>query len=137
MSDQIQSVLIEDSRIADITDKEIFGVHSSASQSTYQQYSANTQSNSSITFNCQIPSENIVIDREVKIQSTVTFTLTFAGVPAGEVACDWGNEQSFQAFPLNSLFTTTQVTINNVSTSTNLIRNQFQQVTNEGLKEEH
>ena len=120
MADQVQSVLIEDSRISDITDKEIFGVHSSASQSTYQQYAANTQSNSSITFNCQIPSENIVIDREVRIQSTVTFTLTFANVPPGDSAFVWGEELSFQAFPLNSLFTTTQVTINNVSTSTNL-----------------
>lgn len=120
MAEQIQCVSIEDSRISDITDKEIFGVHSSASQSTYQQYAANTQSNSSITFNCQIPSENIVIDRAVHIQSTVTFTLNFTNVPAGDRCCTWGQDLSFQAFPLNSLFTTTQVTINNVSTSTNL-----------------
>ena len=114
-------VSIEDSRISDITDKEIFGVHSSASQSTYQQYQANTQTNSSITFNCQIPSENIVIDREIKIQSTVTFTIQATNVPPGEDVFNWGSNFSFQAFPLNSLFTTTQCTINNASTSTNLM----------------
>lgn len=114
-----RTVLIEDARIADITSQEVYGVQSSASQSTYQQFQAVSSSNSSIVFNIQVPSENIVIDRHVLIQSTLTFTVSLGGVPVGEQAFQYGLTDCIQAFPLNSLFTTTQCTINNTSTSTN------------------
>ena len=113
------TALIEDCRIADITDKEVFGVQSSASQSTYQQFQAVSSSNSSIVFNVQIPSENIVIDRELLLQSTVTFRVFLGGVPADKQCFQYGLTDSVQAFPLNSLFTTTQCTLNNCSISTN------------------
>lgn len=119
MSD-FRTVLIEDSRIADITDREVFGVQSGASQSTYQQFSAVSASNSSIVFNVQIPSENIVIDRHLLIRTNLTFTLNLSNVPAGQQAFNYGQTDCLQAFPLNSLFTTCQSTINNVSVSSNL-----------------
>lgn len=119
MSD-FKCVLIEDSRIADITDEEVFGVQSSGSQSTFQQFQAVSASNSSIVFNIQIPSENILIDRHLLLQSTLTFTVSLGNVPIGEQCFQYGLTDCIQAFPLNSLFTTTQATINNVSTSTNL-----------------
>jgi len=126
MSD-FRTVLIEDSRIADITDKEVFGVQSGASQSTFQQFQAVSASNSSIVFNVQIPSENIVIDRHLLLQTTLNFKVQIdgtdqgkAGVPAGQQAFQYGLTDSLQAFPLNSLFTTVQSTINNVSVSSNL-----------------
>ena len=78
MSD-FRTVLIEDSRIADITDKEVFGVQSGASQSTFQQFQAVSASNSSIVFNVQIPSENIVIDRHLLMQTTLNFTVQING----------------------------------------------------------
>jgi hypothetical protein len=118
MSD-FKCVLIEDARIADITSEEVFGVQSGASQSTYQQFQAVSSSNSSIVFSVQIPSENIVIDRHLLLQSTLTASITCGNVPAGDLAFQYGSTDSFQAFPLNSLFTTTQATINNVSVSTN------------------
>jgi uncharacterized membrane protein YgcG len=125
MSD-FKCVLIEDSRIASITNEEVFGVQSSGSQSTYQQFQAVSASNSSVVFNVQVPSENILIDRHLLIQSTLTFTVNVGSatdatyqVPLGETAFNYGLTESLQAFPLNSLFTTTQCTINNVSTSTN------------------
>jgi len=118
MSD-FKCVLIEDQRIADITAEEVFGVQSGPSQSTYQQFSAVTSTNSSIVFNIQVPSENIVIDRHVLLQSTVTFSVNLGNVPVGQQAFQYGLTDCLQAFPLNSLFTTTQATINNVSTSTN------------------
>jgi hypothetical protein len=125
MSD-FKTALVEDARIAMVTDEEVFGVKSSASQSTYQQFQAISQSNSSITFNIQVPSENILIDRHIRIQSTIAFTLNIGNqagglgaVPAGALALNYGLTDSLQAFPLNSLFTTAQLTINNVSTSTN------------------
>lgn len=119
MSD-FKTVLIEDARIADITSTEAFGVQSSASQSTYQQFQAVSASNSSIVFNVQVPSENIVIDRHLLLASQLSFQLTLANVPVGKQCFQYGLTDSLQAFPLNSLFTTTQATINNVSISTNL-----------------
>lgn len=115
-----KTVLIEDARIADITPTEVFGVQSSASQSTYQQFQAVSTSNSSIVFNVQVPSENIVIDRHVLLASQLAFQLTLTNVPIGAQCFQYGLTDCLQAFPLNSLFTTTQATINNVSISTNL-----------------
>jgi hypothetical protein len=120
MSADFRTVLIEDSRIADITSTEVFGVQSGAAQSTYQQFQAVSASNSSIVFNVQIPSENIVIDRHLLISSELSFQIALTGVPAAQTAFSYGLTDSLQAFPLNSLFTTTQATINNVSVSTNL-----------------
>jgi hypothetical protein len=123
MSD-FRCVLIEDSRIADITSTEGFGVLSGASQSTFQQFQAVSASNSSIVFNIQVPSENIVIDRHLLLSSELSFEISAGGasnpVPAGAKVFQYGLTDSLQAFPLNSLFTTTQATINNVSVSTNL-----------------
>jgi hypothetical protein len=127
MSD-FRTVLIEDARIADITATEVFGVQSSASQSTYQQFQSVSASNSSITFNVQVPSENIVIDRHLLLSTQLSFQLTVGGsssggiyeVPVGEQCFQYGLTDALQAFPLNSLFTTIQTTINNVSVSTNL-----------------
>lgn len=119
MSD-FRTVLIEDSRIADITSTEVFGVQSSASQSTYQQFQAVSASNSSITFNVQVPSENIVIDRHLLLATRLRFQLGLTNVPPLASAFQYGLTDALQAFPLNSLFTTIQTTINNVSVSTNL-----------------
>lgn len=119
MSD-FRTILIEDARIADITPTEVFGVQSSASQSTYQQFQAVSASNSSIVFNVQIPSENIVIDRHVLCASTVSLQITATNVPNGAQVFQYGLTEALQAFPLNSLMTTVQATINNVSVSTNL-----------------
>jgi hypothetical protein len=119
MSD-FKTVLIENAVISDITDEEVFGVQSSASQSTYQQFQAVSTSNSSIVFNVQIPSENIVIDRHLLLRSDVAFTITAGNVPVGGQVFQYGLTDALQAFPLNSLFTTVQSTINNVSVSTNL-----------------
>lgn len=124
MSD-FRTCLIEDARIADITSTEVFGVQSSAAQSTYQQFQAVSSSNSSIVFNVQVPSENIVIDRHLLVASQLAFQITAGGaapynVPDGAQVFQYGLTDCLQAFPLNSLFTTTQATINNVSVSTNL-----------------
>jgi len=122
-----KTALIEDARIAMITDEEVYGVQSSASQSTYQQFNAISIANSSVVFNVQIPSENILIDRHVLLQSKVAITVAAGSatdaayqVPIGaNVDFIYGLNSAFQAFPLNSLMTTTQLTLNNVSTSTN------------------
>lgn len=117
--DSLKTILIEDSRIADITDQETFGVQSGAAQSTFQSFAATSASNSSIVFSIQIPSENIVIDRHLLLQSQMAFTVNLANVPVGNQCFQYGLTDSLNSFPLNSVFTTVQCTINNTSVSTN------------------
>ena len=134
-----KTCLIKDSRIADITAEETYGVMSGGSQVTQTQILATSQSTSSLVFQVQVPSENIVIDRNVMIRGTVNFQINISGVasnlpnpipalpapytggvlPVGELAFDLGKKDSFQAFPINSLFTTSSVTINNTNISSN------------------
>ena len=146
MPSDFKTALIEQSIIADITDEEVFGVQSGPAQSTYQQFQATTQSASSVVFNIQIPSENIVIDRNLHIQSTIAVKVNcsasqlfgtqwvqligtagnssnvnpYTGVPNPASAPQYGVDYCLQSFPFNSLLTTAQLTLNNVSTSTNL-----------------
>jgi len=120
--DAFRTVLIKDSRIADITDKEVYGVFSGGAQSTQQQIAATSASTSSLVFQVQVPSENIVIDRNVLIQASLSFDIIIpatADVPVGELAFNYGSTDAFQVFPLNSLFTTSSCTINNTNVSAN------------------
>ena len=118
---EFQPRLVLDSRINDITDKIDFAVESSASQSTYQSFPAVNSSNNSITWNVNVPSENIAVDRRVLIQSTIAFTVNIgAGTAVNDYAFKWGLTDGFGAFPFNSLFSQVQATINNVSVSTPL-----------------
>jgi hypothetical protein len=120
MSADFKTVLVKDGRIADITDQLSYAVASGASSNTYQQFSAVSTSASSMTFNIQVPSENIVVSREVLIQSDILFTITISNVPVGDFAFNYGTTDAFQAFPLNSLFTTCSAQINNTNVSCNL-----------------
>lgn len=120
MSADFKTVLIKDARIADITDQLSYAVQSGASSNTYQQFSAVSTSSSSMTFNVQIPSENIVVSREVLIQTDIAFTITISGVTPTQTAFNYGDTDAFQAFPLNSLFTTASSQINNTNVSVNL-----------------
>jgi len=134
MSD-FKTCLIKDSRIADITAEEHYAVMSGGSQVTQTQIQATSVSTSSLVFQVQVPSENIVIDRNVLIQGTMNFTINIAQsvavpddtgaladtatIPVGDLALNYGYFDSFQNFPINSLFTTSSVTINNTNVSVN------------------
>jgi len=120
MSADFKTVLIKDARLGDITDQLTYAVQSGASSNTYQQFSAVSTSASSMSFNVQIPSESIVVSREVLIQTDIAFTITISGVPFGQTAFNYGDTDAFQAFPLNSLFTTASAQINNTNVSVNL-----------------
>ena len=116
---EFQPKLVLDSRINDISDKVDVAVESSAAQSTYQSFPSVNSSNSSITWNVNVPSENIAIDRRVLIKSNLFFTVNIgAGVDEGDQAFQWGVTDGFGEFPFNSLFSQVQATINNVSVST-------------------
>jgi len=125
--DNFKTVLIKDARIADITSQEVYGVLSGGAQSTQQQIAATSASTSSLVFQVQVPSENIVIDRNVQIQASLSVNLTISNaaayraqpIPQNDVVFDYGTTDAFQVFPLNSLFTTSSCTINNTNVSAN------------------
>lgn len=113
------TALVTDSKIAQITDDLAFAVYQGASSNTYQQFTAVSNSSSNLTFNVQIPSESVVINREVLLNTTFTVTLGITNVPVGEQAFNYGQTDAFQAFPLTKSFSTTTATINNSNVSTN------------------
>nr|WPF46550.1 MAG: putative major capsid protein [Lake Baikal virophage 5] len=118
MSD-LKTVLINDSRIEDISGEIGFAINGGASQATYSPQQANTSSNTSHSWNINVPSENIVVDRRVLIDSDVTFTITVTNVPIGSVAFNWGNTDGFGPYPLNSMYLTQNAIINNCGLSVN------------------
>jgi hypothetical protein len=113
------TALVTDSKIAQITDDLAFAVYQGASSNTFQQFTAVSNSNSNLTFNVQIPSESVVINREVLLNATMTISLGISNVPSGEQAFNYGQTDAFQAFPLSKSFSTTTATINNSNVSTN------------------
>ena len=119
MSSNFHSVLVEDNIISQITDEVTFAVQSSG-QENYQQFAATSVSTSNITFNAQIPSQEVVLDRNMLLSSNVNFTIAVAGdafvaAAVGDSFFDYGNTEAFGSYPLNSLITTLSGTINNVS----------------------
>ena len=114
-----KTVLVRDSTIGDITDDIDYAVKSGASQSTYQQFPTTSASNSSLIFNIQCPSENVIIGRDVLINTGLTFRISITGVPAGQTAWSYGATDAFQAMPLNSIFSTATAQINNTTVSIN------------------
>lgn len=119
MSD-FKTVLVKDSVIGDITSDIDFAVKSGASQCTYQRFPSTSASNSSLIFNVQVPSENVVIGRDVLINTGITFSVTASAVPAGAIPFSIGTGLSLQAFPFNELLTTATVQINNTTCSINM-----------------
>ena len=115
-----KTVLVRDSTIGDITSDIDFAVKSGASQTTYQRFPSTSSSNSALIFNVQVPSENVVIGRDLLLTTGLTFTLQCANVPAGQLCFNYGVTDALQAFPLNSLLTTATVQINNTTVSINL-----------------
>jgi len=128
MSD-FRTVKIVDSVIGDITSDIDFAVKSGASNKTYQRFPSTSASNSSLIFQITVPSENVVIDRNVLINTGLSFTMTAGNsagagnpgaVPVGSKAFDYGVTDALQAFPLASLMTTATAQINNTTVSVNL-----------------
>ena len=86
MANDFRTVLVKDSTIADITPDLDFCVKSGASSTTYQPFRSTTQSNSSLIFNVQVPSENIVMGRDVLVRASLAFNVVnYIRTAAGDV----------------------------------------------------
>jgi len=120
MSD-FQTTLVTDSTIHDVTPDLEYGVKSGASSTTYQSFPASSPSNSSVTFSIQVPSENIIVGRDVLLTTGLSFTVNVgAGVASGSSAFNYGLTDALQAFPFASIMSTAQATINNTTVSVSL-----------------
>ena len=70
-SADFKTILVKDSTIAGITDQLTYAVKSGASSKTYQAFPSVSNSSSTLTFNVQVPSENVIVDREVFIRTKI------------------------------------------------------------------
>ena len=119
MSD-FKTAIVHDPCIGDITSDLTYQVRTGASATTYQPFPSTSSANSNITFNIHCPRENIVVGRDVLIQSGISFRVNITNVPLDDSAVEWGQTASLQAFPLAQLMTTASVSINNTTTSENV-----------------
>jgi hypothetical protein len=70
------TVLITDSRIADLTPELSYAVQMGGAQNTAQSFAPTSATNSSIVTQIQIPSENIIVDRHIVVRSTIKLTIS-------------------------------------------------------------
>lgn len=119
-STDFKTILVKDSTIAGITDQLTYAVKSGASSKTFQSFPSVSNSSSTLTFNVTVPSENVIVDREVFIRTKIYFTVTETTIANGSFAGGYGSDYALQAFPLNHLFTTASATVNNSNVSSNI-----------------
>jgi hypothetical protein len=112
--------LVKEPLIADLTDQLEYAVISGASSTTFQQFEASTATNSSMIFAVKPPSKDIIIDREIKIKTSIEFQLCISNVDQGKKAFTYGYADSLMPFPLASLMNTASASINNTTVSSNL-----------------
>jgi hypothetical protein len=136
MSDSFKTTLCKDSTIADITPDLVYSVKSGAAQTTYQKFPATAASSSTMIFSVQVPSENIVIGRDVLVECNMAATLNVGtqtnyitepnvesstSTPGGTLPIlEFGGNLALHVFPLGSLMNTASATINNTSVSSNV-----------------
>jgi len=117
-SADIQKVMVLDDRLA-VSSEIRYAVNRGAQNMTSATFNAITKSASQITFNVQVPSEQVIIDRRVILRSQVSFRVS--GVPQnGEYLVNYGLTEAFGSFPLHQLMTTIQATINNNTSAINI-----------------
>lgn len=136
MTDSFKTMLCKDSTIADITSDLGYSVKSGAAQSTYQSFPSTAASPSTMIFSVQVPSENIVIGRDVLVTTNMAATLNVgtqtnyispANIASststfgeGNPILEFGGNLALHVFPLASLMNTASATINNTSVSSNI-----------------
>ncbi len=117
--DFINPISTKEPRIQNITDKLNYPVFSGASLNTYFQYPSVSANEDQIIFNCAIPSENTLIDRNILINATYKINIIITNIPIGATAFNYGLGECFQAFPIHSSIINMTCSINNTSFSIN------------------
>jgi len=112
---------VTDSVISEISSSTEYGVQSGPANRVYVASTANSRSNSTISFVAQVPSQSTVVDRQVLLQCPMQFQVVYR-VPTAGQACEfsYGLNDAFQAFPLASIMTSVQLTVNNTTVTNEL-----------------
>ncbi len=112
MSD-VNCVLVRDSRF-NVSDTANFACEKGAMSSNIQEYTAQSATNSSVSFAIQTPSLSTLIDRNITYHGKFVLKLSCenSSTTAGVSMLDYGRSDSLGPYPLNQMATTMQATIN-------------------------
>jgi hypothetical protein len=117
---------IVDSQLEDITSELTLPVITGSASNNFQTFNAQASSGSSqIQFNVQVPSLATAVSRHFLVQTNIELQIDISGGTTAEtwepdeVLFSYGYSNSLQAFPLNSLLSTIQSSLNNATLSVN------------------
>ena len=117
-SSDFKTCLIQDDRIANLTDQITYAVMKGAQQVTSAQFKSTSASPSSMVFNIVVPSLETVVDRRVMLRATIKLKITGTAA-VGSQLLNYGLRDALGPFPLHQLMNTMSVTINNNTVSMN------------------
>ena len=106
-----KTCLIQDDRIANLTDQITYAVMKGAQQVTSAQFKSTSASPSSMVFNVVVPSLETVVDRRVMLRATIKLRITGTAA-VGSQLLNYGLRDALGPFPLHQLKNTMPVTIN-------------------------
>lgn len=131
MSSELSTFLVEDPRISRITNDIHIAVKDGPASCVVQGYPTNSNSSSTTLFNVNVPSENTLVDRNLRVQGTIqcVMELTVGGtaIPASEL------QIIPSAFPLNQALQSASLTLNNAKVTVqssdilNIVTKQYHQ----------
>lgn len=118
----VEKVKIVDSRIMQPAPK--YAVNEGAVSVSNSPFQAISASSSSMSFNINVPSKNIFMDRTMSITTGVRMRVTVSApnitdAMAGNPILRFGSNCALPAFPLQSLMNSLSVTINNATVTAN------------------
>lgn len=104
---------------ADVKKGFVYPILSSGNRHTYKTFTSQSSSESSFVFNAPPPSQNIIVDRLIYLKVPVTVDLTgTAGDNLDKLYIS--NYHAFRSYPLSSVMSTLEVTLNDSSVSINM-----------------
>jgi len=120
MSDSIEKIAVFDPRIVQRSPVQ-YAVEQGAASQTNTNFIALSQSTSQHTYQIQVPSENVFLDKAVDWTSTVfiAVSVTIADETAGHPVLILGRDVALAPFPLHQLVSTMTATINDTTVSLN------------------
>nr|WPF46526.1 MAG: putative major capsid protein [Lake Baikal virophage 4] len=104
------------------TDSVKYSVIKGAQNITPGKYTAISNSNSSVTWNLQTPSEATILSRRIMIRNTISLSIsgTIVGADPNALLVNYGLTEALGPYPFQSLCNTIQMTINNNTISQNM-----------------
>jgi hypothetical protein len=110
----VDTVLITNPQF-DFQKKPLVLIEDSIQDTVFYQYNAQSNSNSSLTWNQQIPGYQLTLDNYVQISTYINLTLRLTGVPIGQTCFQYGNTDCIQSFPFNRLIQSANVQFTGVN----------------------